>query len=56
MSSSTVAAAAPMVSYRKPPYLYEAANPVSFALSLIGRTVDDLRVPQVTEIMRRCMS
>jgi 3-hydroxyisobutyrate dehydrogenase-like beta-hydroxyacid dehydrogenase len=33
------AAAAPMLHYRKPQYLDEAANPVSFALSLAGKDV-----------------
>ena len=33
------AAAAPMLHYRKPLYLDEAANPVSFALSLAGKDV-----------------
>lgn len=33
------AAAAPMLRYRKPQYLDEAANPVSFALSLAGKDV-----------------
>ncbi len=33
------AAAAPMIHYRKPQYLDERANPVSFALSLAGKDV-----------------
>ena len=33
------AAAAPMIRYRKPLYLHEAANPVSFALSLARKDV-----------------
>jgi 3-hydroxyisobutyrate dehydrogenase len=46
------AAAAPMLHYRKPQYLDESANPVSFALSLARKDValaldlaDELRVP-----------
>jgi len=34
------AAAAPMLAYRKPQYLDEGANPVSFALSLASKDVD----------------